>query len=103
LLFKIELQGDFSPWIPLGSLTTKSALNVFSAAARMVRGSGPDSPQPGRMSGAFPVSHRTVHDGAGSSSALLKSRSCPLGRDLRVCRVDRSLKASPDDVESPRT
>jgi hypothetical protein len=26
LLFKIELQGNFSPWIPLIPLTTKSAL-----------------------------------------------------------------------------
>jgi hypothetical protein len=78
---------------------------VPSGQARMVRGLGPDGLRPGRRSGVFPASHRTVRDLAtgSSSSSLLESRSRPLGgKDLKVLRVDRSPGASPDDVESPR-
>jgi hypothetical protein len=60
-------------------------LAVPSAAARMVRGSGLDGPRPGSRSDAFPTSasHRTVHDGAGSSSSSsLEPRSRPLGEEI---------------------
>jgi hypothetical protein len=58
-----------------------------------------------RHTGRSAVLGQTVRDLAteSSSSSLLESRSRPLGgRDLKVLRVDRSLGASPDDVESPR-
>jgi hypothetical protein len=65
-------------------------LAVPSAAARTVRGSGPDGSGPGRRSDAFPASHRmvraqgrTVHDGARSySSSSLEPRSRPLGEEI---------------------
>jgi hypothetical protein len=82
---------------------------VPSSATRTVRGSRPDGPRPRRKSDAFPMSHRTVrtlgqtaHDGVGSPSSSLESRSHPWGRDLRVLRVDRSPRVSLDDVESPK-
>jgi hypothetical protein len=38
LLFKIELQVNFSPWIPLGSLATKSALRAFARTGLLQQG-----------------------------------------------------------------
>jgi hypothetical protein len=64
-------------------------LAVPSAAARTVRGSGPDGPRPGCRSGTFPASHRTVRaqgrtvrDGTWSSSSSLESRCLPGGENL---------------------
>jgi hypothetical protein len=58
-----------------------------------------------RHTGRSAALGRTVRDLAtgSSSSSLLKSRSRLLGeKDFKVLRVDRSLGASSDDVESPR-
>jgi hypothetical protein len=81
-------------------------LAVLAAGAQMVRGSGPDGPQPSGKSGSFPMCSPD-----GSSSGPDNPRWCrivffsskeldlvPRGRDLRVLLVSRSPGASPDDV-----
>jgi hypothetical protein len=78
---------------------------VPSGQARTVRGLGPDGPRPGRRSGVFPVSHRTVRNLAtgSSSSSLLESRSRPLGGKILRCSGSTGHPGRPpDDVESPR-
>jgi hypothetical protein len=76
-------------------------LAVLTTAARTIRGIGTDSLLPGGRSDFFcPLSRTirsldlTVSDGVGSSSSSWEPRSHPLGRDLRVLRVNRSPGAS---------
>jgi hypothetical protein len=85
-------------------------LVVLAAGAWTICGSGPDGPQPGGRSDAFPA---CSPDGPSSWPDSLRwcrvvffsSYDLDLvhwGRHLRVLRVSRSPGASPDYVESPR-
>jgi hypothetical protein len=92
------------------SLNTRGVLPSDAlCGGAMVRDARLDGPRPGSMSGSFPASLRTVHalsrtvcDGVGSSFCSHEPRSRPLGRDLTMLRVGKSLRAFLDNVESPK-
>jgi hypothetical protein len=85
-------------------------LAVLATGARTVRDTGSDGLQPGGRSGAFTA--RSPDDPSSGSDgprwrrvAFFSSYDLDFvlwWRDLRVLRVSRSPRTSPDDVESPR-
>jgi hypothetical protein len=87
-------------------------LAVPFEAAQTVCGSGLDGPRPGRGSNAFPASHhRTVRSALRAIRSTMSQGHLPprgaldptrWGRDIRALQVDRSPRASLDDIESPR-